>query len=215
VFGAISALVALAERTRTGSGQVVESAMIGPALNTAAEQLIDYSATGHLHSSLGNSSALITQDVFRCTGDDQWVAISIPDESAMSVLRDITGTDSMTTLAVWCGKRSAAEVTDALWSRGIPVSPVFWAQEAIDNEQLVARGFFESVEHPICGTHPYISWPGRFSAGPAVWNRKPSPTMGQHNAEILAELGFDDGQIDDFYDQQVISDGVLTPKHGW
>ncbi|MEQ1874924.1 MAG: CoA transferase [Ilumatobacteraceae bacterium] len=215
VFGAISALVALAERARTGSGQVVESAMIGSALNTAAEQLIDYSASGLLHTSLGNASERIEQDVFRCAGDDQWVAISIPDEAAMRVVEDVTGAGSMAALAGWCAERSAADVTAALWSRGVPASPVFWAQEAADNPQLAARGFFESVAHPICGTHPYISWPGRFSAGPATWNRVPSPTMGQHNAEILAQLGFDDGQINDFLDRHVISDGVLTQKHGW
>ncbi|MCE9622639.1 MAG: CoA transferase [Actinomycetia bacterium] len=215
VFGAIAALVALAERTRTGAGQVVESAMIGAALNTAAEQLIDYSATGRIHTSLGNGSSLLEQDVFRCLGDDQWVAISIPDDAAMSVVGDLTGAQSMPALAAWCAERSAEAVTDALWSHGIPVSPVFWAQQTIDNPQFVARGFFESVTHPICGTHPYISWPGRFSAGPALWNRSPSPTMGQHNAEILAELGFDRGQIEDFSSRQVISDGVLTQKHGW
>lgn len=215
VFGAISVLVALAERTRTGAGQVVESAMIGAALNTAAEQLIDYSATGRVHTSLGNGSSLLDQDVFRCAGDDQWVAISIPDDAAMRAVGAITGAQSIASLAPWCAEHSAQEVTAALWSHGVAVSPVFWADQTIDNPQLVARGFFETVEHPICGVHPYISWPGRFSAGPAKWNRRPSPTMGQHNAEILAELGFEGDQIKDFYDRQLISDGVLTQKHGW
>ena len=39
--------------------------------------------------------------------------------------------------------------------------------------------------------------------------------MGQHNAEILAELGFDGDQITDFYDRGLISEGVVTTKHGW
>lgn len=220
VFGAIAALVALAERSRTGSGRVVESAMIGAALNTAAEQLIDYSASGTLHTSNGNASTRIVQGVFRCAGDDEWVAISIPDESAMWAVPpvavwDLVGGQSLEALAWWCEERTAQEVTDALWPHGIPASPVYWAQETISNPQLVARGFFENVEHPLCGTHPYISWPARFSAGPEVWNRKPSPTMGQHNTEILAELGFDEAQIADFHERQVIADGVLAQKHGW
>ena len=215
VFGAISVLVALAERTRTGSGQVVESAMIGAALNTAAEQLIDYSANGLLHTSLGNASTLLQQEVFRCVGDDQWVAVSIADEAAMRVVEQVTSARSLPELAVWCGTRSAEEVTDALWPHGIPVSPVLWAQETVANPQLVARGFFETLEHPVCGTHPYISWPGRFSAGPTKWNREASPTMGQHNAAILAELGFDADQINDLSDRQIISAGVLSQKHGW
>ncbi|CAN5404848.1 CoA transferase [soil metagenome] len=214
VFGAISALVALAERSRTGFGRVVESPMIGAALNTAAEQLIDYSATGHLHTSQGNASERLVQDVFRCAGDDEWVAISTPDTAAMRAVWELIGVQPEA-LAWWCEQHTAQEVTDALWPHGIAVSPVVWAQDTINNPQLIARRFFESVEHPICGTHPYISWPGRFSVGPAAWNRKPAPTMGQHNAEILTELGFDEGQIADFYDRQVISDRVLTQKHGW
>lgn len=215
VFGAIAALVALAERARTGTGQVVESAMIGAALNTAAEQIIDFSATGRVHTSLGNASTLMQQDVFRCYGDDQWVAISVPDESAMRTVEAITGASSMETLASWCAERSPQAVTDALWEPGIPASPVFWAQETINNPQLIARGFFEPVAHPICGTHPYTSWPGRFSVGPTRWNRQPSPTMGQNNAEILAELGYDVGEIAEFNERRVISEGVLTQKHGW
>ena len=181
----------------------------------AAEQLIDYSASGRVHTSLGNASPLLEQDVFRCLGDDQWVAISIPAAAAMQIVGEVTGAQSMAELALWCAERSAPDVTAALWSRGVPASPVLWAQESIDNPQLIARGFFETVAHPVCGAHPYISWPGRFSAGPAVWNRQPSPTMGQHNAEILSELGFDAVQIAGFRDRQVISEGVLTQKHGW
>lgn len=215
VYGAISALVALAERARTGDGNVVESAMIGSALHTAAEQLIDYTATGTLHTSLGNASPLMEQDVFRCAGDDQWVAISCPDDAALQCVLKVAGAQTLVELASWCAARTAEEICEALWSHGVPVAPVVWAQQVIDNPQLVARGFFEPLAHPVCGTHPYISWPARFSAGPHVWNREPSPTMGQHNIEILGELGFDDAAIAGLRDRDVISEGVLTKKHGW
>lgn len=215
VYGAISAVVALAERARTGAGQVVESAMIGSALHTAAEQLIDYSATGQLHSSLGNASPRMQQDVFRCAGDDEWVAISIPDDAALRSVLDTASVASFAELATWCAARTPREVTAALWQLGVPVAPVVWAQEVIDNPQLVARGFFETLDHPVCGAHQYISWPARFSNGPAMWNRAPSPTMGQHNDAILSELGFDASEINAFRERAVIADGVLTKKHGW
>ena len=61
---------------------MVEAAMIGGALNTAAEQVVEYTAYGHLITSAGNASPLTEQMVVRCMGDDQWVAITIPDGSA-------------------------------------------------------------------------------------------------------------------------------------
>lgn len=215
VFGAVAALVALTERGQSGEGQVVESPMVGAGLNTTAEQVIDQSLAGRLHTSLGNRSPLIDQDVFRCAGEDQWVAISIPTDAARSALADATGAPDRAGLEQWCAERSPQDVTDALWAQGIPTAPVTWAQDTVDNPQLVARGFFDSVDHPVCGRHPYVSWPARFDAGPAPWNRRPAPTMGQHNTEILLELGFDEGAIEALRAEEIIAEGVLVDQHGW
>jgi crotonobetainyl-CoA:carnitine CoA-transferase CaiB-like acyl-CoA transferase len=215
VFGAIAALVGIEERAAGGTGQVVESPMVGAGLNTTAEQVIDYSLSGRLHTSLGNGSPLMSQDVFRCVGEDQWVAVSLPDDTARAALHAVAGVEDLAALAQWCAGRTPQEVTDALWPHGVAVAPVTWAQDTIDNPQLQARGFFESVEHPVCGTHPYVSWPARFGSGPNPWNRDPAPTMGQHNNEILAELGFSADDVEALRADHVIADAVLTDQHGW
>lgn len=215
VYGAIAALVALAERDVNGGPQVVESPMVGAGLHTTAAQVIDYSSSGRLHASLGNRSPRLDQDVFRCAGDDQWVAISLPDPQAWATLREVAGVEDLAGLDSWCRNRSPQQVTDALWTRGIPASPVAWAQEAATNPQLQARGFFESLDHPVCGRHPYASWPARFGNGPRPWNRRPAPTMGEHNDEILTELGYDPAAIVALRDANVIAEGVMIDQHGW
>ena len=63
------------------------------------------------------------------------------------------------------------------------------------NPQLQFRGLFETEDHPVTGRHPVPTLPFRL-AGLDEWLRAPSPTLGEHNDEVLAELGLDAAQRD-------------------
>ena len=215
VHGAIAALVALAERARSGAGQVVEAPMVGAGLAVAAEQVVEYSAFGNLQRSMGNSSPRMSQQVFRGAGDDEWTAVSLPDQRALRAALAVSGGDDTDDLERWCAARPAEDAAETLRAQGVPAARVQWAQEVVDSPQLHHREFFEQLDHPLCGRHTYISWPARFDAGPQAWNRTASPTMGQHNDEILTELGYDEAEISRMRSEGVISEGVLTDQHGW
>ena len=219
VHGAIAALVGLFERDRTGAGQVLEAPMIGGGLATTAEQVLEYSAFGRLMKSAGNRSPLMFQDVYRCAGEDEWVAVSVPDAGALMTAREMLDLppDSPIedSLRSWCGARAVEDVVAALADGGIPAERVAWGHEIGDNPQLRARGYWETLDHPICGPHPYASFPVRFSAGPDVWNRSAAPTMGQHNIQVLTELGYDEAAISDLHESGVLADGVVSRQHGW
>ena len=66
----------------------------------------------------------------------------------------------------------------------------------LDDPQLAARGFFQSLSHPDVGAQDYPSWPMQLSAGPAVAWRGPAPTLGQHTDDVLRELGVTDAELD-------------------
>jgi crotonobetainyl-CoA:carnitine CoA-transferase CaiB-like acyl-CoA transferase len=215
VHAAIAALIALRRRDATGLGQVVEAAMIGGALNTAAEQVVEYTAYGHLITSAGNASPLTDQMVVRCMGDDQWVAITIPDASAWRAIAEATGATNGAELEAWCAEREPAMVEELGERHGIPIARVLWAHEVVDIPQLVERGFFEEVTHPVTGTHPYIAFPVRFSAGPHRWNRTAAPTMGVDNAALLTELGYAAEAIDRLRADGVIAEAVASSQSGW
>ena len=215
VHAAIAALVALHERDLTGRGQVVETPMVGGALNTAAEQVLEYSAHGYLMESAGNRSPFVEQDVLRCAGDDEWVAVTIPDERSREAVEAATGATHLDELAQWCATRTAAELEALGTEHRFPVARVAWAHEAIDFEQFVARRFFEELDHPVTGIHPYIAFPIRFSAGPFRWNRSPSPTLGGDNGAVLTELGFEPEAIADLAARNVIATSVVSSQQGW
>jgi crotonobetainyl-CoA:carnitine CoA-transferase CaiB-like acyl-CoA transferase len=75
---------------------------------------------------------------------------------------------------------------------------------ALDDVQLRARGFFEPVEHPLVGLHEYPTWPMRMSAGPTSYWRGPAPTLGQHNDEVLRELGCTEDDLERLRAEHVI-----------
>ncbi|MCP5070214.1 MAG: hypothetical protein GY946_26905 [bacterium] len=68
---------------------------------------------------------------------------------------------------------------------------------------MAARRFFEDVDHPIVGVHPIADPPFRY-ATVDHWQQPPTPTMGQHNREVLGQLGLSDAAIDELEADEVI-----------
>nr|WP_181410663.1 CoA transferase [Nocardioides humi] len=66
--------------------------------------------------------------------------------------------------------------------------------EIIEHPALQARQRVFTVKHPLNGDVRFIGWPMRFSAAPASAMPGPAPMLGQHNDEILADLGFDEDE---------------------
>jgi crotonobetainyl-CoA:carnitine CoA-transferase CaiB-like acyl-CoA transferase len=210
-----SLLLALEYRRRTGRGMLVEVAMVGGALNIAAEQVIEWSAYGELIERDGNRGPTAApQNLYRTSDigadgvQDTWVAIAIENDlewkSLVAVLghpgwSDDSALDSVAgrraahdeidnRLGQWCGRRTVSEIVEALWPAGVPVAAVVDGATLDSSPQFVARRFFETVVHPITGEQVHAGYPVRFEAGPHRFHRAPAPTLGQDNQHILGEL---------------------------
>ena len=91
--------------------------------------------------------------------------------------------------------RTMAEMfTTAAEKYRMLVGIVHTPQDLADCPQLEARGFYEEVDHPVVGKIrvPFRLW--NMSEGGAAY-RAPAPLLGQHNAEILGELGYSAAKI--------------------
>lgn len=226
-------LLALAHRRRSGQGVAVEAAMVEAAVNVSAEQVIEYSAYAALLERAGNRGpAAAPQNLYRTApdgagaGDDSWVAIAVASDEQWVALVDALGRLPWATdpalataagrharhdlldehLAAWCRGREADDIVERLWPAGVPVAKVMAPHHQGELEQLRARGYFETLEHPVSGSARYSTLPMRFSAGPERLHRRHAPLLGEHNAEILSGLGLSEAEI-----EALEADGVI----GW
>jgi crotonobetainyl-CoA:carnitine CoA-transferase CaiB-like acyl-CoA transferase len=79
----------------------------------------------------------------------------------------------------------------------IPVAPVNTMAEAFEHPHVKARELLYRCRHPVEGEIPQLGFPVKFSATPARHRRAP-PLLGEHNDELLAELGYTAEAIESF-----------------
>ncbi|MEM8754646.1 MAG: CoA transferase, partial [Pseudomonadota bacterium] len=89
--------------------------------------------------------------------------------------------------------KTEAEWMATLEAVGVPCGPVNDIPAAIDDPHARERGSRVRQDHPVAGKG-YVETlgnPVKMSATPVTY-RRPPPMVGQHTAEVLAELGFDE-----------------------
>jgi crotonobetainyl-CoA:carnitine CoA-transferase CaiB-like acyl-CoA transferase len=212
---AFAAMCALEARAQDGVGHLVEVPFIEVALNAAAEQTVEHSSNGTVQARDGNRSPVAApQGIYPCQGVEQWLALSVETDEQWEGLRDALGRPAWADdpaladqsgrraahdqidehLANWAGEQQLADAVELLVARGIPAGRVRDPRLSGEHEQFEARRFREAVPHPVVGALPVTTVPFRFESVRS-WLRSPAPTLGEHNHEILAELGYDQEQI--------------------
>ncbi len=86
--------------------------------------------------------------------------------------------------------RSSEEWLDVLDRHQVPCAPVIRREDLVDNEQVVANDLIVECEYPLTGRMRQTRPAARFDETPSEI-RRPAPGLGEHNDELLAELGFD------------------------
>ena len=228
MHAAFAIQVALARRDETGEGQFVEAPLIESALNIAAEQVIEYTAYGSLLDRTGNRTpGRAPQGVYACEGTEQWLAVSVATDEQWEGLCTALGWPADESLSTYAGRRARADelddrLTDWASSRvlddavthllghGVPAAPVRDFRSMAGQPAFEARGFYETVDHPVIGTHRVSVLPLRWS-GIERWIRQRAPMVGEHNREVLGGiLGLSDAEIDKLEADQVIGNRPVT-----
>jgi crotonobetainyl-CoA:carnitine CoA-transferase CaiB-like acyl-CoA transferase len=219
LHAAFAAVAALVIRDRGGAGMQVESTMVEAALNVAAEMLVEYSRNGIVMRRNGNRGhGAEPQGVYRCRGDDEWIALAAMDAPARASLAgllnqpELTGWDERADdidklISDWAAGRTVTEAVDALRGAGVAAARVTPAAALLTDPHLRARGFWETVDHPVAGSFLCTGMPFAFLGRPRRWIRRVPPLYGQHTGEVLIEiLGHSEQDLADLRRSGTISD---------
>ncbi len=228
--------LALLQRERTGTGCHVDLAqreaaavLAGPAFAEASLGLgPDGDGGGPTH--WGNRHPdMAPQGSYRAAGDDAWVVVSARHDADWRALAAVIGRPDLAdltladrraahddlddTISAWTAGRPADAAAAELQAAGVPAAAVIDTLAIHDDPQLVARGFWRQVPNPKMRPYRQSGPTWRFADAPAHQMRR-SPWFGEHNTEILTELGLTLAEQAALADAQVIADAPVNPSVG-
>lgn len=222
-LNAMATLAAIIHRTKTGEGQHVQGCLLASALSIANGTMIEQALLGVNRSGTGNrgqtsapSDTFQTKDGWilvqvvgnplyerwaRLMGEDLW---RTDPKYATDESRGLHAVDISTRMQEWTSSRTTTEAVKALEDARIPCGEVLSPQGALDNEQVQAMGFLESIDYPGIDTPaPIAHMPMDFSTLDVSIRRR-APTLGEHTNEILESLGFEKSEIISFREARAI-----------
>jgi crotonobetainyl-CoA:carnitine CoA-transferase CaiB-like acyl-CoA transferase len=196
-YGVIAILAALERRRRTGAGCLIDLSQYEAGLQFMAPALLEHGAQGTVPTRDGNHDPVARpHGVYRCAGEDRWVALSIWTEDEWARFRSIVGHFEWSRddpgldgcIEEWTSTRSQTEIVDALREERLRAAPVATIAELADDAQLRHRSFWRTTRHPLLREVVAMAPPFLLSDTPAVLERA-GPTLGEHNDEVWRALG--------------------------
>ena len=215
-------LAALRERDRTGRGAHVTTALFDTALATVAIQMSNYLAAREVPEPQGSGTQMIAPyEAFPTR--DAWVLIgaasdalfaktcealalpALPGDSrfASNPARVANRMVLFEALAAVTRTLATDELLDRLLAAGVPAAPILKLDQVAALPQTEASGMLIAAKHPRIDDYRAVGLPIRWDGDRPGVARVP-PLLGEHTAEVLAALGYDDTEIKSLGDRRVV-----------
>lgn len=224
MFGAIAILAALQERQASKKGQKVTSALYENVVYLMGQHMAQTATTGSPPPPMSvRVAAWAVYDIFD-TKDGEQIFIGVVSDTQWKLFCESFGLDDYTDDESMDLNKGRVEQRDVIIPRlqelfktftkndlmkkldstGLPFAPISKPEDLFDDVHLNESGGLLDIEIPTGGKTKLPAMPinmddRRFDV------HTPVPKVGEHSIQILEELGMGEDEINDLFDQEVVS----------
>ena len=223
MWSAFGIMAAIHHRHEHGEGQYIDVSMLDAQVAWLTYQAATYFANGEPPKRLGAAHpTLVPYQAFPCQ-DGKLLNLAVGSERIWerfceSIEREdlkdnpdfATNADRVRNrgalvpmLQEVFNKRPVLEWVDSLNAASVPAGPINDLADVFSDPQVLSREMYQEIPHPTLGTIKQTGLPIKFSRTPGGLDRHP-PLLGEHNSEILGELGFSEEEIAAMLEKSVI-----------
>lgn len=218
-------MAALYDRNTTGKGKLVEASLLRTGIFALGSDMSTQLHFGRLSSTTPRAEATEVTRNFYETSDGHWLML-IPrgNKTDLQTICDVVGypelpkdprfktpidrkENARELVAMFdaaFAKRTLAEWGKALDDADLVWAPVQHTSQVVEDPQAWAAGAFVDIPDGHGGKMKGVASPIRFD-GKDVEIRRPTPNVGEHTAEVLRELGYDEAII-----ERLRADGIVN-----
>ncbi|KQY75001.1 MULTISPECIES: CaiB/BaiF CoA-transferase family protein [unclassified Ensifer] len=210
VYGMSATMTALFAREKgRARGQVIDLSLLEPIFSVLGPEAAIYALNGTVKERIGSASnTACPRNVYRCA-DGKYVALSGSTPAVARRIFEIIGRADMNddprfrsnserlkhrdlvddAIGAWFAVRSHDEALATMRDSGATVGPIYNIADATDDAHFAEREVIVSLDDAEHGALPMHNIVPRMSETPGRF-RRPAPALGEHTAEVLAEVGF-------------------------
>lgn len=220
----IGVLLAVHAREMTGVGQKIDVSLVDSVVASLENAYVRYFKSGKIPERTGNAYASIAPyDTYRAKDGRVILAcgnqklyekfcnevVEMPwmltDERFLTVpLRVKNNKIQKAYIEEWSTRYTVDEIVEKMLGKGIPAAPLYDVKQITEDEHIAkVREMFIEVDHPVIGRSKVNGNPVKLmDMMPRI--NCPAPTLGQHNEEVLAGLGYTKEQIEALQKEKVV-----------
>ena len=205
LYAAVGIVAALAQRAHSGRGAVLDLGMLDATVSVLENAVARYQVTGAVPAPLGTRHPSITPFEAYATADQE-IVVAAGNDRLFAALCAVIGRGDLPADRRFAGNAARNEHVAALkrelesalqrqpgayWlqrlsAAGVPAAPVNTVADLFEDPQIAARGMLV----PVAGLPRFLvpGSPLKFAGVAAEGRRPPAPKLGEHTAQVLAEL---------------------------